>query len=344
MTCEFWMHWFPIPGQVERVASQAEQLGIRRTPAGRQPEPRRGSVRRARRPGQDHDPARARNRHRQSPHPPPGRGRISHGQPAARIRGSGRTRCRPRRLLTGPDRIACAFDHPARAIRPPRTRIPARRHRRPGRHTESAELARLRPRSHRHRSNWPPPAPAPSPWPRQPAIDSCSPSAPNQTASPQPSPQRAAARARRRPRPQRPARRCLYQHRLLSRSQPKHATSSAAAPPSSPTSPPWDPHAPTARRHHERRRRPVRPRRHLQRDPTRTQQRQPRSDPERRLSSTDSPSSAPPNNAALASANSLSSDSTGSSSSPAPATAIRSYSNSPTDASPQKYCPNSADR
>jgi 5,10-methylenetetrahydromethanopterin reductase len=28
MTCEFWMHWFPIPGQVERVAEQAEQLGF----------------------------------------------------------------------------------------------------------------------------------------------------------------------------------------------------------------------------------------------------------------------------------------------------------------------------
>jgi 5,10-methylenetetrahydromethanopterin reductase len=28
MTCEFWMHWFPIPGQVERVAEQAEQWGF----------------------------------------------------------------------------------------------------------------------------------------------------------------------------------------------------------------------------------------------------------------------------------------------------------------------------
>src|ERR1700733_954939 len=28
MTCEFWMHWFPIPGQVERVAQQAEQWGF----------------------------------------------------------------------------------------------------------------------------------------------------------------------------------------------------------------------------------------------------------------------------------------------------------------------------
>jgi 5,10-methylenetetrahydromethanopterin reductase len=28
MTCEFWLHWFPIPGQVERVAEQAEQWGF----------------------------------------------------------------------------------------------------------------------------------------------------------------------------------------------------------------------------------------------------------------------------------------------------------------------------
>ena len=28
MTCEFWMHWFPVPGRVERVAEQAEQLGV----------------------------------------------------------------------------------------------------------------------------------------------------------------------------------------------------------------------------------------------------------------------------------------------------------------------------
>jgi 5,10-methylenetetrahydromethanopterin reductase len=28
MTCEFWMHWFPIPGRVERVAEQAEQWGF----------------------------------------------------------------------------------------------------------------------------------------------------------------------------------------------------------------------------------------------------------------------------------------------------------------------------
>lgn len=28
MTCQFWMHWFPIPGQVERVAEQAEELGF----------------------------------------------------------------------------------------------------------------------------------------------------------------------------------------------------------------------------------------------------------------------------------------------------------------------------
>jgi 5,10-methylenetetrahydromethanopterin reductase len=28
MTCEFWMHWFPIPGQVETVAERAEERGF----------------------------------------------------------------------------------------------------------------------------------------------------------------------------------------------------------------------------------------------------------------------------------------------------------------------------